>query len=85
MFTAGFSVHIGKSHVQEGETALIWSSENGHTECVRLLVEASANTEAKENVRDTIFRRLVSFSRIYCWQWLTAIFEAILLHSFHNS
>ena len=29
------------------------ASEDGHTECVRLLVEGGANMDAKDEVRDT--------------------------------
>ncbi len=37
--------------VQGGYTALLRAAENGHTDCVRLLIERGANKEAKTSVR----------------------------------
>lgn len=37
---------------QSRDTALNRASENGHIDCLRLLVEAGADTEAKNHVRD---------------------------------
>ena len=42
-------------HAQDGRTALIHSVANGRTDCVRLLLDAGANTEAKGAVRLSIF------------------------------
>lgn len=39
---------------QDGLTSLLYSVENGHTECVRLLVESGADKEAKNDVRDML-------------------------------
>ena len=36
---------------QDGWTALIWAAWNGHTECVRLLIDAGADKDAKDQVR----------------------------------
>ncbi len=41
------------SITQEGDTALIWAALNGKIDCVRLLVEAASDKEAKDNVRGT--------------------------------
>jgi hypothetical protein len=41
----------GDSSSQTGSTALIWAAANGHTECVRLLIDAGADTEAQIAVR----------------------------------
>lgn len=38
---------------QDGCTALISAAGDGHIECVRLLIEAGANKEAKDKVRVT--------------------------------
>ena len=37
--------------LQEGWTALILAAGNGHTGCIRLLLEAGADLEVRENVR----------------------------------
>ncbi len=39
------------SDSQDGSTTLICSARNGHTDCVRLLIDAGAEKEAKSNVR----------------------------------
>jgi ankyrin repeat protein len=36
---------------QSGRTALIWTAIKGHTDCVRLLLDAGADTSAMEMVR----------------------------------
>ena len=36
---------------QYGRTALLLASENGHAQCVRLLLDAGANKNATANVR----------------------------------
>ena len=38
--------------VQFGHSVLIRAAGNGHSDCVRQLVEAGANTNAKTDVRD---------------------------------
>ena len=39
---------------QEGSTVLINAAENGHADCVRLLLESGADMEAKNNVRAAV-------------------------------
>ena len=39
------------ANAQDGATMLISAAENGHTDCVRLLLENIANVEAKNEVR----------------------------------
>jgi ankyrin repeat protein len=41
----------GGSDAQNGYTALMLAAENGHIDCVRLLVDAGAGKEAKSTVR----------------------------------
>ena len=41
-------------HTQDEATALIAASDAGHTECVRVLVEAGANLDAADRVRATV-------------------------------
>ena len=36
---------------QNGFTALMYAAREGHMDCVRLLLEAGADTEAKSSVR----------------------------------
>ena len=40
---------------QEACPALILAASNGHTDCVRLLLEGGADKEARDNVRDIQF------------------------------
>jgi hypothetical protein len=55
-------------------TALMRAAENGHADCLRLLIDAGADKEARNNVR----RRsllccgafLFCFSFPYCWLYL---------------
>jgi hypothetical protein len=42
---------VAPLYAQAGSTALIWSATYGHAECARLLMDAGANKEAKDNVR----------------------------------
>jgi hypothetical protein len=43
---------------QSGRTALIQAAQNGHTDCVRLLVQAGADKDAKDNVRVSLVSRM---------------------------
>ena len=36
---------------QNGYTALMWAADTGKASCVRLLLDAGANKELKDNVR----------------------------------
>ena len=38
-------------YIQNGDTALTAAAKNGHTDCVRLLLDGGADKEAKNNVR----------------------------------
>jgi ankyrin repeat protein len=40
---------------QDGWTALIVAAQNGHFDCIHLLVDAGADKEAMSNVRYAIF------------------------------
>ena len=52
IYVEGTTLHHMK-HMQNGDTALILAASGGHQNCVRLLVDAGANTEAKNKVLDT--------------------------------
>ena len=44
-------VGCGGFDAQYGLTALIWAAAEGHAECVRLLIDAGADKDVKNNVR----------------------------------
>jgi hypothetical protein len=44
-------VDTGESNSQDGFTALIRAATSGYAECARLLIDAGADKDAKENVR----------------------------------
>jgi hypothetical protein len=55
-------VCLGESDLQEdGRTALMWATVNGHVECLRLLIDARANKEAKDKVRRRILLECCAF------------------------
>ena len=41
----------GESDSQSGYTALIEAASRGHADCVRMLVDAGADKDARDNVR----------------------------------
>ena len=53
---------------QSGNTALIGAGYGGHEDCVRLLVDAGADKEAKDDVRVTGFfiMGIYIYMTIYC-------------------
>ena len=42
----------GESKSQGGWTALLNAALHGHADCLKLLIDAGANKDAKDNVRD---------------------------------
>ena len=42
-----------RAHAQDGATALMLAAGNGRVDCVRLLLDAGADTNATTNVRAT--------------------------------
>jgi ankyrin repeat protein len=42
---------LGRRRAQNGSTALMFAAEKGHVDCVRLLLDAGADKEAKNEVR----------------------------------
>jgi hypothetical protein len=50
-FECDFGGALFESNSQDGCTALIWASANGHADCARLLIDAGADKEAMTNVR----------------------------------
>jgi hypothetical protein len=53
---------------QEGWTALMWSAEKGRSDCVRLLLDASADMHSKANVRAVVSVGVPSVCA--CWNFL---------------
>ncbi len=49
----------GEYDSQNGWTALMWAAQNGHADCVRLLLDAGADKDAKTRVRVGRFRQIV--------------------------
>ncbi len=39
---------------QNGRTALVWAALCGHVDCVRLLIDAGADTDVEDNVRESV-------------------------------
>ena len=58
----------------DGPTALNLAAENGHTECVRLLVESGADREAKEYVRGARIDINVFVHYLQLCDWLLSVF-----------
>jgi hypothetical protein len=55
------AIYLTRTRAQGGWTALICVSENGHSDCVRLLLDAGADMNAKTDVRVSV-RRLSKLS-----------------------
>ncbi len=49
MFSESTPLIVKNAQIES--TALIWAAMNGHAECVRLLLDADVDKEAKDNVR----------------------------------
>jgi ankyrin repeat protein len=56
--------HIGTLTAQNGQNALIRAAMGGHTDCVRLLLDAGADKNAKTKVRQVGLPRLPL--AVYC-------------------
>ena len=55
MFLTGTAcVYSALTHTQKGFTALICAAEKGHLECLKALLEAGADKDAKTLVRKTV-------------------------------
>jgi ankyrin repeat protein len=59
----GADADCGESDSQRGTTALILAAVNGRADCARLLIDAGADKEAKNNVRV-----------VRCFAWLPSRF-----------
>ena len=42
--------HLAHARAQNGYTALMYAADNGHTDCVRLLLNSGADKSAKNKV-----------------------------------
>ena len=75
IFSLSLSASLAQSHTQDGQTALICAAREGHMNCARLLLDAGADKEAKNNVRASwfaasaavhVFRTLSMFLNYSC-------------------
>ncbi len=74
--------HFGRRRAQNGNTALIWAGYKGHKECARLLLDAGADKNAKNNVRALVlcdFVLFVLFGGIICLRMI--YIESIIVSS----
>lgn len=66
---------FGHSRMQDGYTALIWAAENGHVECVQLLLDAFANANSVTKVRAFTQRKPCLFC---VYGYISALFGIVL-------
>jgi hypothetical protein len=75
----------GKFVSQSGWTALMWAAGNGRADIARLLIDAGADKEARDNVRRRLlrcFRALPLFLILYFIFHLPLFFSLNLPHFF---
>lgn len=53
-----FAMCRGHMNLQAGDTALIWASCTGKVDVVRQLLDAGADLEARDNVRQVLRRKV---------------------------
>ncbi len=60
--------HVGiHAHAQIGMTALMNSASGGHVDCMRVLLDAGADKEAKDNVRFVFVCNICGWIVAVCW------------------
>ena len=74
----------GESDSESGQTALLLAAGSGHTECVRLLIDAGADKNAKNNVRcrSLLFQGVFSFILSMIFLFSTLLFFCNISSSF---
>ncbi len=50
-FSRGHISAAAAAAAQDGRTALMWAAAEGHADCARLLLDAGADKEVKDQVR----------------------------------
>ena len=55
---------------RDGYTALMWATENGHADCVRLLIDAGANIDATSEMGETALVQAAAEGRTDCVRML---------------
>jgi hypothetical protein len=62
------------AETQDGFSALICAAQNGHSDCVRLLVEVGADKEAKKNV--SYAACFISLECVWCSKLYAYLFSS---------
>ncbi len=61
---------------QSGRTALIFAAQNGHAECVRLLLEVGADKDAVDNVRGVILMGVCMCAHVSMYAFMCLLSDA---------
>ena len=64
--------HVGGA-AQDGDTALNEAARNGHADCARLLLNAGADKEAKNNVRSSTGAGVCRDEGVGSGEWANAV------------
>jgi ankyrin repeat protein len=71
--------------LQSGRTALIIAVMHGHADCVRLLIDAGADKDAKDMVRRRSLICCCAFSFLFLFSPLCCLSVRIEMLCYHNS
>jgi len=61
-------VYTALTHTQDGTTALMCAAQDGHTDCLKALLEAGADKEAKSSVRLIVWIRDAHLTQLAGWE-----------------
>jgi hypothetical protein len=93
-YGARLRVSVGRhlnQRLQGGSTALMWAVLAGHVDCVRLLLGAGADKEAKDKVCVTrslrllfLLKTIYSFSDLFCVLQISCFANLLLILYFYS-